>query len=48
MRYLLPKEVINEELETLDYAEVNMRCAMIETFIIVITCTTSVSCILQR
>lgn len=46
----LPKEVINymKNLETLDYAEVYMRCAMIESFINARTCTPSVSCILQR
>lgn len=39
-----------KNLETLDYAEVYMRCAMIESFFNVrtCTCTLSVSCILQR
>lgn len=37
-----------KNLETLDYAEVYMRCAMIESFINARTCTPSVSCILQR
>lgn len=40
------KEVINEELEILDYVEVNMWCVMIEIFIVVIICMISVFCIL--